>query len=82
MGLVTVDTAWNGGVCNTYCLDFHGIDVTPSTTWQRFEIRFDELRQQGWGDVQAPLRRDQMVGFVLWPNRKSNLWIDDIRFEL
>jgi hypothetical protein len=32
--------------------------------------------------VQAPLRRDQMVGFVLWPNRKSNLWIDDIRFEL
>jgi hypothetical protein len=82
VGLVTVDTAWNGGVCSTYCMDFHGIDVTPGTAWQRFEIRFDDLRQQGWGDVQAPLRRDQLVGFVVWPNRKADLWLDELRFEL
>ena len=81
VGFVTMDTAPNGGVCSTYCMDFHGIDVTPSMTWQRFEIRFDDLRQQGWGNVQAPLRRDQMVGFAVWPNQKSDLWIDDIRFE-
>lgn len=81
VGLVTLDTAWNGGVCSTLCMDFHGLEVIPSQTWQRFEIRFDELRQQGWGDLQAPLKRDQLVGFVLWPNQKSNLWIDDLRFE-
>jgi hypothetical protein len=81
VGLVTLDTAWNGGVCSDYCMDFHGIDVTPGLSWQRFAIRFDDLRQQGWGDVQAPLRPDQMVGFVVWPNHKSDLWIDDLRFE-
>ena len=82
VGLVTMDTAWNGGICSTYCMDFHGIEVTPGTAWQRFEIRFDDLKQQGWGDVQAPLKRDQLVGFVLWPNHACDLWIDDIRFEL
>jgi hypothetical protein len=81
VGLVTMDTAWNGGVCSTYCMDFHGIDVIPGTAWQRFDFRFDDLRQQRWGDVQAPLRRDQLVGFVVWPNQKSDLWIDDLRFE-
>jgi hypothetical protein len=81
VGLLTMATAWNGGICGTYCMDFHGIDVTPGTTWQRFEIRFDYLKQQGWGDVQVPLRRDQLVGFVIWPNRQSDLWIDDVRFE-
>ena len=81
VGLVTMDTAWNGGICGTYCMDFHGSYVIPGTTWQRFELRFDDLRQQGWGDVQAPLRRDQLVGFVVWPNQKSDLWIDDVRFE-
>lgn len=82
VGLVTMDTAWNGGMCSTYCMDFHGIDVTPGTSWQRFAIRFDDLRQQGWGDVQSPLRRDQLVGFVVWPNQQASLWIDDIRFEI
>ena len=81
VGLVTMDTAWNGGVCSTYCMDFHGINVTPSTTWQRFGIRFEELKQQGWGDVQAPLKLDQLVGFVVWPDHACDLWLDDLRFE-
>jgi hypothetical protein len=81
VGLVTLDTAWNGGICGSYCMDFHGVDVVPGVAWQRSEIRFDALRQQGWGDVQTPLRRDQLVGFVVWPNRAANLWLDDLRFE-
>jgi hypothetical protein len=81
VGMVDMDTAWNGGVCTNFCMDFHGIDVTPGVAWTRLEIRFDDLRQQGWGNVQAPLRRDQLVGFVLWPNRPADLWIDDLRFE-
>jgi hypothetical protein len=81
VGLVTMDTAPMAGVCSTYCMDFHGIDVTPSAAWQRFELRFADLKQQGWGDVQAPLRRDQLVGFAVWPHHQCDLWLDDIRFE-
>jgi hypothetical protein len=81
VGLLNMDTAWNGGVCGTYCMDFHGIDVVPGVAWQRFEIRFSELKQQGWGDVQGPVKRDQLVGFVVWPNRQADLWLDDLRFE-
>ena len=81
VGVATMDTAWNGGICSNYCMDFHGIDVAPGTTWQRFAIRFDNLKQQGWGVPQIALRRDQLVGFVLWPDRKADLWIDDLRFE-
>jgi hypothetical protein len=81
VGVVTMDTAWNGGLCSKYCMDFHGIEVTPDMTWRRFEIRFDKLRQQGWGDVQTSLRRDQLVGFVVWPNHACDLWLDDVRFE-
>jgi len=81
VGVVTIDTAWNGGVCTNFCMDFHGIEVTPGLQWQRFSIRFSDLRQQGWGNIQEPLRLDQLVGFVVWPNRRADFWIDDLRFE-
>jgi hypothetical protein len=81
VGMLHMDTAWNGGVCSTYCMDFHGIDVVPGVAWQRIEFRFADLKQQSWGDVQGPLKSDQLVGFVVWPNRKADLWIDDLRFE-
>ncbi|MGC4094920.1 MAG: hypothetical protein QM756_44785 [Polyangiaceae bacterium] len=81
VGLSTLDTAWNGGVC-TRCMDFYRTEVTLSSRWQRYEIRFDDLAQSGVGEPLVPLRTDQLVGFILWPPKQGfDIWIDDVRFE-
>jgi len=80
-GLTTVDVAWNGGVCSAKCMDFYRTVVPLTRSWQRVLIRFDALAQEGWGDMQLPMRRDQLVGFIIWPTHQFEIWIDDVRFE-
>lgn len=80
VGVTTLDVAWNGGVCNT-CMDFYRTLVWLTPTWQRLVIRFEDLAQSGTGDPLAPLRRDQLVGFIAWPDQDFDLWLDDVRFE-
>jgi len=80
VGVTTVDVAWNGGVCRT-CMDYYRTRVSLTPSWQRLVIRFDQLAQDGTGDPLLPLRRDQLVGFILWPDRDFDVWIDDVRFE-
>jgi len=75
-----LDVAWNGGVC-TQCMDFYRTLVWLTPNWQRLLIRFDDLAQNGTGDPQVPLRRDQLVGFIVWPDRDFDVWLDDVRFE-
>jgi hypothetical protein len=80
VGVTTLDVAWNGGVC-TQCMDFYRTLVWLTPNWQRLLIRFDDLAQNGTGDPQVPLRRDQLVGFIVWPDRDFDVWLDDVRFE-
>jgi hypothetical protein len=80
VGVTTLDVAWNGGVCTT-CMDFYRTLVWLTPTWQRLVIRFEDLAQSGTGDPLVPLRRDQLVGFIAWPDRDFDLWLDDVRFE-
>ena len=80
MGLTTMDNAWNGKVC-TVCMDFYAAKVPLSHDWQRFVIRFDQMAQSGTGIPQVPMRRDQLVGFIIWPQQQFDIWIDDVRFE-
>ena len=80
MGLTTMDNAWNGKVC-TVCMDFYAAKVPLSRDWQRFVIRFDQMAQSGVGIPQVPMRRDQLVGFIIWPQQQFDIWIDDVRFE-
>jgi hypothetical protein len=83
VGVTTLDNAWNGGVC-TSCMDYYRTTVTLTPDWQRIEIRFSDLRQQGWGSPILDMRRDQLVGFIIWPPAPPgsfDLWIDDVRFE-
>ncbi|MFZ5892564.1 MAG: hypothetical protein ACOY0T_16015 [Myxococcota bacterium] len=81
VGVTTMDTAWNSGMCNR-CMDFHRTEIVLSTRWERHEIRFDQLAQAGVGDPLVPLRRDQLVGLILWPPKSGfDIWIDDVRFE-
>jgi len=80
VGITTLDVAWNGGVCSV-CMDFYRKTVPLSSTWQRFDVPFAELAQAGTGNPLTALRRDQLVGFILWPTHAFDIWIDDVRFE-
>jgi hypothetical protein len=83
-GITTMDVAWNGGVCSANCMDFYAKTVPITRSWQRVHLRFDDLKQGNWGDVQTPMRRDQLVGFIIWPNPTSSefdIWLDDVRLE-
>jgi hypothetical protein len=80
LGVTTIDNAWNGNVC-TSCMDYYGTTVPMTHNWRRYEIRFDSLVQAGWGIPQVAMRRDQLVGFILWPRQQFDIWIDDVRFE-
>jgi hypothetical protein len=81
MGVTTTEVAWNGGMC-TMCMDFFRTTVTLSRSWQRVVIPLSSLAQAGWGVPQVSLRRDQLVGFIMWPDHQFDIWIDDVRFEL
>jgi len=82
-GIVTTDTAPNSSLCGNNCGDDYMKGVELTHDWQRYVLRFDDpkLVQKGWGAVQTPLRRDQLVGFIIWTQQQSDIWIDDVRFE-
>jgi hypothetical protein len=80
-GIVTTDTAPKSSVCGDNCGDDYMKGVTLTHAWQRHVLRFQELAQGGWGTVQTPLRRDQVVGFIVWTKQQCDIWIDDVRFE-
>jgi hypothetical protein len=80
VGLTTTDNAWNSGNC-AVCMDFYRVVLRLTPNWQRHVIRFEALAQAGYGDPLIALRRDRLVGFILWPTHQFDVWIDDVRFE-
>ncbi len=80
VGVTTMDVAWNGGVCST-CMDYYRTTIALTHSWRRFSIQFDALAQAGTGDPLVPLRREALVGFIIWPTQDFDIWIDDVRFE-
>jgi hypothetical protein len=80
VGITTMDTAWNSSGCTT-CNDFYQTKVSLSREWRRFVVRFDDMAQSGYGIPQVAMRRDQLVGFIIWPDQQFDIWIDDLRFE-
>jgi hypothetical protein len=70
-----------GGGC-TMCGDYHSTSVTLTRSWTRWSIRFDDLKQRGFGVPQIPqVPSDQLVNFIFWPPNPFDFWIDDFRFE-
>jgi hypothetical protein len=80
VGVTTMDVAWNSNGCSV-CMDYYRTTIALTPRWQRYEIRFDALAQEGTGDPLVSLRKDQLVGLIVWPARPFDLWIDDARFE-
>jgi len=81
MGLTTMDNAWNSNGC-TVCMDFYAAKVPLSHDWQRFVLRYDDMAQSGFGVPQVPMKRDEVVGFIIYPRQQFDIWIDDVRFEI
>lgn len=70
-----------GGGC-TMCGDYHSTSVTLTRHWTRWSIRFDDLKQRGFGVPAIPqVPSDQLVNFIFWPANPFDFWIDDFRFE-
>jgi hypothetical protein len=76
-GIVTVDTLRPS--CSTHCDDHYMTEVTLTRDWRRYELRFDDLVQEGV--PQVPMRREQLVGFIIWTRQQCDIWIDDVRLE-
>lgn len=76
-GIVTMDTVQPS--CTDRCDDHYMKAVTLTRDWRRYELRFDELAQQKSPPV--PMRRDQLVGFIIWTQQQCDIWIDDVRLE-
>jgi len=83
VGVTIMETAWNGGgACEAMnnCMDFHRAMVTLTPDWRRIDVRFANLKQQGFGPP-AAFQVTQMVGFILWPTNTFDVWLDDVRLE-
>jgi hypothetical protein len=84
VGLMMIDMMarqW-GGLCDQDCFDPHmaAVDLTPS--WQRYELRWEQLAQMGYG---APLDFDprRLLSLELQaraPDTPFDVWLDDVQF--
>ena len=84
IGVMTTDTSGPAGICS-FCGDYyrdrvHG-SIPLTHTWTRWVVKFDDLGQSGQGMPQVPLRRNQLVSVMIWPENTYDIWIDDVRFE-
>ena len=76
-GVVTMDTV--EPECEDHCYDHYRSPIVLTHDWRRYELRFDQLKQT---EVpQMPMRRDQLVGFIIWTQQQCDIWIDDVRLE-
>ncbi|AUX34298.1 MULTISPECIES: hypothetical protein [Sorangium] len=71
-------TVPESGYCSV-CLDHHGIDLWSGSEWITVEVRWSDLRQQGWG-TPAPLDVWNVMDLI-WrtpAGQAASLELDDI----
>ncbi|HEX6766339.1 MAG TPA: hypothetical protein VF103_12695 [Polyangiaceae bacterium] len=71
-----------GGLCEARCYDSHAKWLDSGADFRRYEIRWSELEQAGWGTaVPFDPRRILNVDFsVDAADSPFEVWIDDVRF--
>ncbi len=82
------DTALNGGLCDPSlnggngCYDHYSARRPLSPQWQRYEIRFTELVQLGFGRHGQSFDPSSLfeIQFLIPQNTKFDVWIDDVSF--
>jgi hypothetical protein len=82
IGVMTTDTAAGGGICDA-CGDYYRLrrSIALTRSWTRWVVKFSDLAQSGQGRPQVPLRANQLVSVMIWPENTYDVWIDDLRFE-
>jgi hypothetical protein len=71
-----------GGSCLKDCFDGHSAERALSKDWQRFEVRWEELSQSGFGPV-LPFDPHSLfaIEFAVPANRPPfDYWLDDVAF--
>jgi hypothetical protein len=70
-----------GGTCMTGCGDAYGLNVELTPQWKRYELRWSELSQAGWGTA-AIFDERQMTGidFGFGGSPTFDAWIDDVAY--
>jgi hypothetical protein len=71
-----------GGSCLKDCFDGHSAERTLTKDWQRFEVRWEELAQKGFGPV-LPFDPHSLfaIEFAVPANRPPfDYWLDDVAF--
>ena len=79
------DTDPAGGVCTSHspgCYDHYGIDLTFTTDWKYYVVRYSDLRQMGWGWPAPPFDGTRISGAQMQLGSKTSFdfWIDDVTF--
>lgn len=94
--IANIYTDPSGGLCSTTgaamkgCFDSPGAQLTPSTTWTKYQVPFASLVQLGFGNP-SPLGADfpkRAIVNVRWdigipptdPTGPWQLWVDDLTF--
>lgn len=72
----------NGGKCSDKCWDSYGKLVRIKEGWNTYQIRWDQLQQEGWGtDARFEVERLMNINFSAKTNAlPADVWIDDLRF--
>jgi len=71
-----------GGLCERDCYDQHSAPLDLTRGWRRYQIRWEQLEQAGWGRRLAfdPARLLALSVSVQSADTPSELAIDDVRF--
>lgn len=72
----------NGGKCREECWDSYGKLVRIKEGWNHYQIRWNQLQQEGWGtDARFDLERLMNINFSAKTSAlPADVWIDDLRF--
>src|SRR6187399_34120 len=72
----------NGGKCSDNCWDSYGKLVRVKEGWNQYQIRWNQLQQEGWGtDTRFEVERLMNINFAAKTSSlPTDVWIDDLRF--
>ena len=72
----------NGGKCSDKCWDSYGKLVRIKEGWNQYQIRWNQLQQEGWGtDARFEVERLMNINFsAKTSSLPADVWIDDVRF--
>ena len=71
-----------GGRCSDKCWDSYGKLIRVKEGWNTYQIRWNQLQQEGWGtDTRFDLERLMNINFSAKTNAlPADVWIDDLKF--